>query len=303
MADERGQHVTPGSNAPTVSIGLPVYNGSRFIRKAIDSMLAQTLTDFELIIVDNASTDDTVEICREYAQRDERVRLIENEKNLGAAPNFNKAFHLATGKYFKWLAHDDWNEPTYLEKCVKALESDPDVSLCHSRTALYDENETFQEYYADALDGMNADPRKRFMSTLRDMRKVYPVFGVMRREQVAQTMLMGANPGADHTFVAEMALTGKICLLPEYLYANRTTSSARDVRDQRSWWDSSSRAHYRPKYILLAKQHLSAIRRSSLSRLDKLTLSLKTVRHFLTSRRFIVFREMKHYVWSRTPLR
>src|SRR3954470_1068595 len=92
---------------PRVSIGLPVYNGQRFLAPAVSSLLAQTFADFELVICDNASTDDTEAICRRFAERDPRVRYHRNEQNVGAAPNFNRALALSTGQYFKWAAHDD----------------------------------------------------------------------------------------------------------------------------------------------------------------------------------------------------
>ena len=92
---------------PRVSIGLPVYNGENYMAAAIDSLLAQTFTDFELIISDNASTDATEQICRDYAHRDGRIRYYREEVNRGAAWNFTHTFELARGEYFKWHAHDD----------------------------------------------------------------------------------------------------------------------------------------------------------------------------------------------------
>ncbi|MEM4134638.1 MAG: glycosyltransferase, partial [Candidatus Micrarchaeia archaeon] len=79
---------------PLVSIGMPVYNGERFIRQALDSLLAQDYENFELIISDNASEDKTPEICLEYAARDKRIRYYRNEKNMGAAWNFKRVFDL-----------------------------------------------------------------------------------------------------------------------------------------------------------------------------------------------------------------
>src|SRR5262249_37479880 len=99
---------------PRVSIGLTVYNGEQFLEETVDAFLAQTYTDFELIIADNASTDRTGEIGREYAARDSRVRYPRNERNLGLAGNHNRAFALARGEYFKWAAADDVCLPNYL---------------------------------------------------------------------------------------------------------------------------------------------------------------------------------------------
>jgi glycosyltransferase involved in cell wall biosynthesis len=81
------------NNKPRVSIGLPVYNGERFLKEALDSLLAQIYTDFELIISDNASTDQIESICRTYAASDRRIRYYRNKENVGAAHNFNRVLN------------------------------------------------------------------------------------------------------------------------------------------------------------------------------------------------------------------
>src|SRR5262245_34163763 len=108
-----------------VSIGLPVYNGDNFIRQTIESYLSQTFEDFELIISDNASTDRTEEICRTFAVQDRRVRYTRNKENIGLARNYNQVFTMSCGEYFKWADHDDMCRPTFLMKCVQALEEHP----------------------------------------------------------------------------------------------------------------------------------------------------------------------------------
>ncbi len=95
------------NSKPQVSIGMPVYNGAQFIREALDSLLAQTFTNFELIISDNASTDDTEAICRDYAVKDARIRYVRQAKNLGATANFKFVLDEAVGEYFMWAAADD----------------------------------------------------------------------------------------------------------------------------------------------------------------------------------------------------
>lgn len=118
---------------PQVSIGLPVYNGEKYVGKAIESVLSQTFKDFELIICDNASTDQTEKICREDATKDSRVRYYRNEKNLGAAKNFNRVFELSSSEYFKWLAADDLIEVDFLQRCVELLDSDASLLLACPR--------------------------------------------------------------------------------------------------------------------------------------------------------------------------
>lgn len=92
---------------PILSIGMPVYNGSKYIREALNSLLNQTHKDYELIISDNASIDNTQEICLEYSKKDSRIRYIRQRSNMGAASNFRFVLAEAKGKYFMWAASDD----------------------------------------------------------------------------------------------------------------------------------------------------------------------------------------------------
>src|ERR1700730_7419804 len=100
-----------------VAIGLPVHNGGNFLAAAIDSILAQSYGDFDLVISDNASTDDTEEICRAYARRDSRIHYIRQSTNVGAANNYNVSFRMSDSQYFKWAAHDDVLAPGFLGAC------------------------------------------------------------------------------------------------------------------------------------------------------------------------------------------
>lgn len=120
--------------APLVSIGLPVYNGERYIREAIDSLLAQDYPRFELWISDNASTDGTALICRDYAARDPRIRLVRNARNIGAIENFRAVFARATGEYFMWAAADDRWSSNCVSSLVAALEAAPTALLAASRS-------------------------------------------------------------------------------------------------------------------------------------------------------------------------
>ncbi|MGA7951628.1 MAG: glycosyltransferase family A protein [Thiobacillaceae bacterium] len=109
------------SSQPIVSIGMPVFNGERYIRDALDSLLAQTFTDFELIISDNASTDRTEQICRQYAAHDARIRYVRQSVNLGALPNFQFVLEAAVGEYFMWAAYDDFWKPNFIAHALPAM--------------------------------------------------------------------------------------------------------------------------------------------------------------------------------------
>ncbi len=115
-----------------VSIGMPVYNGERFICQALDSLLVQDYENFELIISDNASTDATWQICQEYATKDPRIRLNLNEHNLGVVSNFDLVLNMARGPYFMWAAGDDFWLPAFISTLIRELEAHPEagVAMC-----------------------------------------------------------------------------------------------------------------------------------------------------------------------------
>ena len=120
------------TGTPALTIGMPVFNGARFIRQAIESLLAQTFTDFELLISDNASTDATPEICAEYAARDPRVRYVRQDRNLGLFPNTEFVMRAARGRYFMLVGDDDVYQPEYVSRLIAELERRPEIGLCYS---------------------------------------------------------------------------------------------------------------------------------------------------------------------------
>ena len=128
------------NDKPLVSIGMPVYNGERYIRQALDSLLAQDYENFELIISDNASMDDTWEICREYAAKDSRIKVYSNERNLGAMTNFRIVLNIARGPYFMWAAADDLWKPVFISELVGLLETTPSAVLAMCRVKKIDSN-------------------------------------------------------------------------------------------------------------------------------------------------------------------
>lgn len=125
-----------------LSIGLPVYNGEKFIQKCLDSLFAQTFSDFELIISDNASTDNTSKICEEYSKKDKRVRYIRQENNIGLFPNFNFVLEQAKNEFFMWIGVDDYILPDYVKKNMEILTSNSNVVGSVSKIHRYNFSET-----------------------------------------------------------------------------------------------------------------------------------------------------------------
>ena len=120
------------ANVPMISIGMPVFNGAETIAAAIESILEQTFSDFELIISDNCSTDGTANICSRYAKQDDRIRLIRQHHNIGASANFKYVVGKARGVYFTWAAADDVRSPDFIESNVQFLEVNADYSASTS---------------------------------------------------------------------------------------------------------------------------------------------------------------------------
>lgn len=295
---------------PIVSIGLPVYNGARFISTAIESLLAQDFDDFELVICDNASTDDTVSICEQFAARDARIRIHQNETNLGAGPNFSKVFELSRGKYFKWMAHDDWIKPSFVGKAVEVLDSHPDVVLCYAKAELHTEEGELEGWSQNDIAVSSDDPSERYLSFLNRINN--SVFGLMRTEELKKTPLMSPIPGGDRPFLSELTLLGKFYLIPEYLLANRMTMSERNKRTGRNksiWWSTANKNRHLPRRPALIMEYIRVIKRSEIPTHKKVNLYLRTMCEFSKIRRktmvqvlkrdkMMPFREFGYFVGS-----
>jgi glycosyltransferase involved in cell wall biosynthesis len=209
------------SAAPLVSIGLPVYNGARFIAQALDCLLDQTLADLELIVSDNASTDGTAEICLAYAAHDARVRYVRQESNIGATRNWNFVAQQARGQYFKWASANDYCNPRLLEKCIAVMRKDPSVVLCHGRTCLVDEDSGEAKVYPGDVSATDPRPSERFQAVARRLVLNNEVSGVMRLDALRRTALMRPYAAGDLVLTMELSLYGRIVLLPEVLYYRR----------------------------------------------------------------------------------
>lgn len=226
---------------PLVSIGLPVYNGERFLAEALDSILAQTFTDFELILADNASTDSTPEICRAYAARDSRIRFVPSDVNRGAAWNFNRVFELSRGRYFKWHAADDLIAPTFLERCVAALEADPGAVLAFSRVRVVDQQGVTVEECSWNLRGGSSRPSVRFRDLAVISHRCYEVFGLIRSNALRTTRLIDTFVGSDRILLVRLALLGRFYEAPEPLFISRRhpgQSVRINFRKRAVWFDS-----------------------------------------------------------------
>lgn len=238
-------------NTPLVSVGLPVYNGERFIAHAIESILAQSFGDLELIICDNASTDRTPEICGRYAARDRRVRYERSPQNRGAAYNYNRVTALSRGKYIRHAAHDDVLAPANIERCVEVLEADPGIVLAYPQMSRIDEHGAIIDTFSGSLVLDDDDPVarwRRFLALIDEGSMCDPVFGLFRADVLRATPVLRTVIAADMLLLADVALRGRIAEIPEVLFFERwhdgTSVNANPTLDDRAaWFDPAARGN------------------------------------------------------------
>jgi glycosyltransferase involved in cell wall biosynthesis len=263
----------PQTRPPRLTIGLPTYNGEQYLPEAIEALLGQSYEDFELIISDNASTDSTPDICRQYEKQDSRVRHLRQPRNIGLAPNHNVLVHEARGELFKWASDDDLYARDLLKRCVDALDEHPEAVLAHSWTAIInDAREVTRAVPYPHATGSPSAP-ERFCSLL------FGVGGdddggIIRTDVLRRTPLNGSYYRADRTLVCELALNGAFYHVPEWLYFRRDhpNRAARAFRSVHGWCvnlDPRRASRWRNPAIRLYGEYLwgfiSAIQRSPLT--------------------------------------
>lgn len=261
-----------------VSIGLPVYNGERYISETLDSLLAQTFEDFELIICDNASTDQTEQICRAYVRRDQRIRYTQNPVNLGASKNYSRALELSSGEYFRWANCDDLFAPESLARCVAVLDQQPSVVLTYPKTKLIDERSQYISEYEDGLHLQSPRASDRFMKVFSNLGLVNIIYGLMRADILRQTRLIRNFLGGDIPLVAELTLYGKFFEISEFLFYRRLHAEAwssynkNDLDRAQTFFDPKAKGRFpfREWKHLLA--YLDSVMRAPLDRAEKVRL-------------------------------
>lgn len=214
-----------------VSVGMPVYNGARYLREAIASVLGQTHENFELLISDNASTDETEAICREAAASDSRIRYVRQSTNIGAVANFNFVAANREGQYFLWCAHDDLREPSYLEKTVALLRSRPDALAAHSLTVLRD---TANPHLAGAEWAAPLGRSSRIGSSgllerieegVRDTFRLAGIYALIRMTAMRSLPPMTSRFGADTELLFRLVVRGPFLIVDEPLFIYRALNT------------------------------------------------------------------------------
>lgn len=260
---------------PGVSIGMPVYNGGSLLGEALEAITHQTLQDLEIVVSDNASTDDTRAIVDAFARRDPRIRYMRNEHNVGAPENFNRAFLASTRRYFKWASYDDLLEPAFVERCVAALEADNLAVLAFARIVAVDTARNVQRALPSQLPATRgSDPIARFNSVATERHGGFPLWGVMRANVLADTHLHQRFPGGDKVLLAEMALRGSFIELQEPLFqlrahSGRSVASMPSIYLRAGWHAPGSSSRFLLPHWRMARGFLQAVEAAPMSRRDR----------------------------------
>lgn len=262
---------------PRVTIGLPVYNGERFLAAAIDSILAQDFDDFELLIGDNGSTDRTPEIARAAAERDARVVVHRSDINRGASWNYNRLVDLARGEYFKWEADDDLLEPQWLRRCVEVLDARPEVALCYTKVVDIDEADQVVRRFNLPAYATEDRPSRRARRVLFQPSPCFESFGLMRRSDAMRTSRIGPYTGSDRTLILELALLGRFYEVPEELFlhrehAGRSMSCYPDTQSRNIWFDPLRSGKLTAPRWRLLREYIAAIARAPIPVSERLRI-------------------------------
>ena len=275
--------------SPKISLGMPIYNGAAFLRETLDSLLQQTFGDFELIISDNASTDETSDICRSYAKSDPRIRYERLIENAGAIANFNRLPTLATGEYYKWVAADDLCMPTFLESTLQRIESNTETAWVHSDFGKIDQygnvltaNDEASEGLAHSSQAMlprkyHDSPRqhKRFQGVLLGTTWCADIYGLIRKSVLEQSHPMPTCYGAEKVLLGELALRGKYDQVPETLFYQRVhakTSGSMTTREEQEAYmaPQKKRSRLSGTRLALLKGHFRSIGNVSMRHSERL---------------------------------
>jgi glycosyltransferase involved in cell wall biosynthesis len=247
---------------------MPVYNGGPHLREAIDCILGQTYADFELIISDNASTDETEVIAREAAKRDSRVRVLRNPTNIGLAGNYNRLLDEARGELFKWATADDVCLPRFLEECTKTLDARPDAVLAYPKVLYIDASGNRLQVEDQGMHLDSGDPAERLRGILAMPSWVNSILGVIRRDPLLHTGRLPTYPSGDYGLLGELCIQGKFLEIPEPLLLRRlhprASSQMKGDRGWMEWYWGGKRGMSSTPNWNRAAHHFSTIRRSEL---------------------------------------
>lgn len=285
-----------------LTIGMPVYNAESYISQALESLVKQSFQDMEIIISDNASTDRTFEICRDYSHQYPMITVHRNTSNIGAAANFNLVFHMAKSEYFKWASYDDICDKEFVKRCVDVLDSNKEVVLCYTRAKKIDEHGNCVGEYSMFLNTMSDRFHERFQDLIDKRHSCIQIFGVFRSDVLKKTHLIGNYLGADRVLLGEVGLMGKIYEIPDSLFFRRdhpTTTMKMSEEERLAWFDPKQRYSKTFPNIKILFEHVKVVHNSELSNLNK-CYCLKPIYVHIRRRRKYLLKDIKCFTKNLT---
>ena len=258
---------------PRVGIGLPVWNGERYVGEAIQSILDQTFENLQLLIGDNCSTDGTEEICRSF-ESDPRVTYVRRERNLGATPNYNQLMDRLRSPLVRWHACDDVLAPTYLEACVNLLDDDPGAPMAHTEAIVIDgTGRQIREW--DGESSFQTDSAVDRWNAVAEAPDWHTIFGLVRREIMDRVGNFPLYPGSDRWVLGGGFLHGRPRFTSERLFIWRDheetfrRSANLDQTAAEQWWSTDLRTWPLRTTMLGLRHGRGVIARSPLERPDR----------------------------------
>ncbi len=230
-------HVLKKNRIPLVCVGLPVFNGGLSLINAIESILNQDFEDFELIISDNCSTDETEETCRRYANKDNRIYYTRLDKNYGKVVNWRNVFGLARGEYFVFAQHENTFYPQFIRSCLDELIHENSIEIVFPQINLFDDR-TKHIPYSDPLNVIQDDPLERYLHVLEKMDLNTPLLGMMRQSVLRKNRTFFGSLTTQLVFgdlptVSEIALRGKVKQINKILLNRKKSANEIDNLQQR----------------------------------------------------------------------
>lgn len=217
---------------PLVSIGLAVRNGQDYLCESLDSLLGQTYKNFELIISDNVSDDDTHKICEEYVRKDYRIRYIRQKENIGGYRNYDFLKNEAKGEYFMWTTHDDKWDKNFIEKCLAKLKEDSGAIVAFANwDAFFNSGERIhhppEQYFSFEKDIYTR--LKSYILLRSSQGKIEMIYGLWKKNAL-KNMYSATEFYSDDNFMFKMSFEGPFIFINEILFFKRASSGFQNTQ-------------------------------------------------------------------------
>ena len=282
-------HLDSHVSRPTLCVGMPVFNGAKFLTEALQSIVDQDFDSFEVLISDNCSTDATASICERFMKIDPRIRYHRNASNIGAPRNYNLVLRKSQTTYFKWASASDICSPSMFSQCIAALERHPQAILAFPQTHFFTNDISDSTAYEQDRELTQMSAYERFKDVLENLGFNNIINGVFRRS--ALSMARPQNPSfysSDLVLMAELALRGHFVVASDAHFYRRmspeATANMRNPEELREHWTPGKHGARRFQQWRYWFGMLDAVLRASPGLGDAARATLMIGRHMIWSR-------------------